>query len=247
MNRKVIANWKMAAHLKQAEHLVTELKRALFYFDVDLTLCPSFVHIPLIQAKLKHNRDILYGAQDVSRHESGAHTGEVSASMLKELGCSEVIVGHSECRIDHHESVACISEKVQRLLESQLTPIICVGESLKERKEGLTETVLAAQIQPVLSKIQKNTPFMLAYEPIWAIGTGQAADLKEIERVNNFLKAQLRHHSAKLLYGGSVSAKNAFEILGTSGVDGVLVGGASLQVEDLIAICRAAHEHSLND
>jgi triosephosphate isomerase len=248
INKKVVANWKMSADLSLVEQLTAELKRALFHFDTDLILCPSFVHIPLVRAKLKHNRDIKYGAQDVSAHPAGAHTGEVSAAMLQELGCSYVIIGHSERRRDHQENDALIIEKVKRALEHRLVPIICVGESLGQREVGITEDILHAQLEPILQHLSEDAEFMIAYEPIWAIGTGRSAALDDILNTHCVLREKLHNYvNAKVLYGGSVNAENALDIVGTPGVDGLLVGGASLKAEELTTICRAAHQYSYND
>ncbi len=242
MLKKVVANWKMGADRKLAESLLTEYKREKFHFDVDLVVCPSFVHIALAQAKLKHNREICFGAQDVSMHREGAYTGEVSAQTLKELDCRYVIIGHSERRTYHHETNAMVVEKVKQVLEQGLIPIICIGETLAERKDNQTEIVLQSQLEAVLKCLSPKTEFWIAYEPVWAIGTGITPSLQEIAAAHAFLHKKLYNHAAAvLLYGGSVKPSNALEILKLPHVDGVLVGGASLNAGDLMAICSAAH------
>ena len=245
MHKKVVANWKMGADHQLAESLLTDYKRDVFHFDVDLVVCPSFVHIALTQAKLKHNREIYFGAQDVSCHTDGAYTGEVSAKSLKELDCKYVIIGHSERRSHHHETTPMIVEKIKRVQEQGLIPIVCIGETLTERKDNQTEKVLWAQLEPILKCFKSKEEFWIAYEPVWAIGTGVAATKNDILQTHAFLREKLYNHSAAiLLYGGSVKPSNAAEILGLANVDGALVGGASLNAKDLMAICQAGHQHS---
>ncbi len=237
----VVANWKMNGTQDLVKDLSTVLKLQSFGLDIDLIVCPPLVFLASLAMKIKHNRDIKLGAQDVSSHPNGAFTGEVSASMLKELGCQYVIIGHSERRAYHHETTALILEKMHQALKAGLTPIVCIGESLQDRQTHKTETVLAAQLEPILGQYQAK--FMLAYEPIWAIGTGLAATVKEIKETHAFLRKKLYNCPAvPLLYGGSVNASNAKSILTIKEVDGVLVGGASLKVAEIKAICQAAHE-----
>jgi triosephosphate isomerase len=245
MHKKIVANWKMGADAELAESLLTEYKRAVFHCDVDLVVCPSFVHIPLTLAKLKHNREIAFGAQDVSAHIEGAYTGEVSAKTLKQLDCKYVIIGHSECRTYHHDTTEIVIQKIKRVQEQGLIPIVCIGETLAERQNNQTEKVLWSQLEPVLKCFKPAEEFWLAYEPVWAIGTGVAATQNDILQAHAFLREKLyNHHAAVLLYGGSVKPGNALEILGLANVDGALVGGASLNAADLIAICQAGHQYS---
>ncbi len=239
--RKIIANWKMGADLELAETLVSSYKRESYHLEIDLTVCPSFVHIPFILGKLKHNREISFGAQDVSVHKEGAFTGEVSAKTLKELECSYVIVGHSECRTHHHDTNEVVVEKIKRVVEAGLAPIVCIGETAEERKQGKTKAVVLSQLKSALSVLKKSNEFMIAYEPVWAIGTGVSATAADIQDAHGFIHAELAGFShSHLVYGGSVNAKNALEILSLPHVDGVLVGGASLKVDEFNAICRAA-------
>ncbi len=241
MVKMVVANWKMNGNLDLAKELTAAMKLKSYEYDVEMVVCPPFVLIPFVEGRLRHNPDIGIGAQDVSMHESGAYTGEVSAAMLREIGCKYVIIGHSERRAYHAEDTAIVIEKMEQAIQVGLIPIVCIGESLEDRKGGKTDIVLASQLDPILEKFQAD--FILAYEPIWAIGTGLAATLKEIKETHGFLKKKLYNcPSIPLLYGGSVNAGNALSILTCKDVDGVLVGGASLKVSDLNEICQAAHE-----
>ncbi len=245
MRKKVVANWKMGADRKLAESLLTDYKREIFHYDTDLVVCPSFVHVALVQAKLKHNREICFGAQDVSAYAEGPYTGEVSAKTLKELDCKYVIIGHSERRTYHQETTALVVEKVKQAQAQGLIPIVCIGETLAERKENQTEKVLWAQLAPILKCFKPEEAFWIAYEPVWAIGTGVAATQNDILEAHAFLREKLYNHPAAiLLYGGSVKPSNAAEILGLTNVDGALVGGASLNAKDLMAICQAGHQYS---
>jgi triosephosphate isomerase (TIM) len=241
MRKMVIANWKMNGDQSLAKALTTALKLQSYHLDIKLVLCPPTVLLPFVEGKLKHNPDIALGAQDVSRHEVGAFTGEVSARMLKEAGCQYVIIGHSECRTYHHETTEIILEKMKQALNVGLIPVVCIGESLADREANRTETVLSAQLDPILKQHQSG--FVLAYEPIWAIGTGVTASIEQIQQTHAFLQKKLYNCAdLPLLYGGSVNAANADSILSLKDVNGVLVGGASLKVNEITEICRAAHE-----
>lgn len=239
--KKIIANWKMGADLALAKTLISAYKRESYHLEIDLTVCPSFVHIPFILGRLKHNREISFGAQDVSAHKEGAFTGEVSAKTLKELECTYVIVGHSECRTHHQDTDAIVAEKIKRAIEADVVPIICIGETAEERRQGKTKAVVRAQLKSALLVLKKSNAFMIAYEPVWAIGTGVSASAADIQDAHALIHAELAGFShAQLIYGGSVSAKNALEILSLPHVDGVLVGGASLKTDEFLAICHAA-------
>lgn len=240
MRKIVAANWKMNGTYELATTMTSALKLQSYALDIKIILCPAFTLLAFFAAKLKHNHDIALGAQDVSTQAFGAYTGEVSAKMLKEVGCKYVIIGHSERRRHHQETDEIIFEKMKQATENGLIPIVCVGESLEERQGELTEQVLASQLEMILKHYNEN--FILAYEPVWAIGTGLAATPKEIEQTHGFLRKKLYNCSTvPILYGGSVNAANAAAILATADVDGVLVGGASLKVDEMIEICKAAH------
>jgi triosephosphate isomerase len=187
-----------------------------------------------------------WGAQDVSAHEQGAYTGEVSAGMLAECGCRYALVGHSERRAQHAESDVLVAQKAQAALAKGVTPIVCVGETLAEREAGQTEAVVKRQLSAVIHQLAHCAAEMVvAYEPVWAIGTGRTASPEQAQEVHAVLRAQLhaatgRGDSMKILYGGSVKADNAATLFAQPDIDGGLIGGASLKASDFIAICRAS-------
>jgi triosephosphate isomerase len=189
---------------------------------------------------------IAWGGQDCSPHASGAYTGEVSAAMLAELGCRHVIVGHSERRAMHGESDELVAAKAAAALANGLVPIVCVGETLAERDAGKTERVVARQLGAVIERLgARIDEVVVAYEPVWAIGTGKTATPAEAQAVHAFLRARLADRAAnaaaiRILYGGSVKADNAAQLFAEPDIDGGLIGGASLKAADFIAICRAA-------
>ncbi len=187
---------------------------------------------------------ISWGAQDCSSHDSGAYTGEVSAAMLADLGCREVIVGHSERRALHGESDVLVAEKAQRALAHGLVPIVCVGETLAERDAGATEDVVLRQLGAVTVRLGNDTSkIVLAYEPVWAIGTGKTASSEQAQSVHAVLRTALAAAGAgavRILYGGSVKADNAAQLFAQADIDGGLIGGASLKAAEFVAICRAA-------
>jgi len=190
------------------------------------------------------NGAVAWGAQDVSTHATGAYTGEVSAAMLKEFGARFAIVGHSERRQYHGESNETVAAKARAALAGGVVPIVCVGESLQQRQAQQTEAVVLAQLEPVLQALQQDAGRMvLAYEPIWAIGTGQTATAEQAQAVHAVLRARLQQDGASsvpVLYGGSVNPGNASALLAQPDIDGALVGGASLVAEDFLAIVQAA-------
>jgi len=194
-------------------------------------------------AKALAGSTLLWGAQDVSWDEEGAHTGEVSASMLAEAGAGLCIVGHSERRLRFHETDAQVAAKALRLVSAGIRPLVCVGELAVERRDGRAEAVVAAQVDALLVGLKGETAgLMLAYEPIWAIGTGVAASPQDAEAMHAVIRARLGPLAGKVpvLYGGSVSADNAGEFMAVRNVDGVLVGGGSLRAGSFLAICDAA-------
>ena len=215
--------------------------------NVAVAVCPPFPYLAQIAGCLDGTR-ITLGAQDVSEHESGAFTGEVSASMLKELGCRYVIIGHSERRQLHAESDVFVSRKFKAAQSAGLIPILCVGETLAEREHGQTEAVVGRQLKAVLNEsgVQSMAGAVLAYEPVWAIGTGRNATPAQAQAVHAFLRSRLSEldeavaAGLTILYGGSVKQANAAEIFAQPDVDGGLIGGASLIASDFAAICSAA-------
>lgn len=249
MRKKIVAgNWKMNASRHEARELLTAIKNSADEFNnIDVIVFPSFVHLQLTEEILK-NSDIAHGAQNLYIGDSGAFTGEVSGPMCKDYGCQYVLIGHSERRTIFHEDLNLVTQKFQSANEFGLTPILCVGESLDQRERGETERVISEQLSAVINTtgieiLQKS---VIAYEPIWAIGTGLTATPAIAEEVHAFIRAYLSKEnlevgeSMRILYGGSVKADNAKDLFAMPNVDGGLVGGASLQAHGFLEICRAA-------
>lgn len=247
----VAANWKMNGDIALINSIVNGLTSVELQDNVDVVICPSSVFLSefISQAKVnKLNEAIHVGAQNVSAHESGAYTGEISTQMLKEISVEFVIIGHSERRSYYKETSTEIAHKVKAALNAGLTPILCIGESESERATEQTETVLASQLQPVIDEvgIEKFIDVVIAYEPVWAIGTGKTASSEMAQETHLFIRqflAQANEDVATkvpLLYGGSVNASNCEELFAQTDIDGGLIGGASLQVEQFKSICSAA-------
>ena len=212
--------------------------------NVQVGVCVPFPYLAQAQSLLAGSR-VAWGAQDVSAHTQGAYTGEVAAPMVVDFGASLAIVGHSERRTYHGESAELVAVKTQRALEAGLTPIVCVGETLEQREAGETSQVVGTQLDAVLAKLspQEATRMVVAYEPIWAIGTGKSATSQQAQDVHAFLRGCLVAKGAAdvpLLYGGSVKPENAEELFRQPDIDGGLIGGASLKYKDFLAICEAA-------
>ena len=241
MKKLIAGNWKMNSDGDTAEHFDHAMETTLLHVThVEWLICPSFPYIASL-ANLQR------GAQDCSAHESGAYTGEVSASMLADMGCTYCIVGHSERRTNHNETSGLVRQKAEQLLKNNIKPIICVGETLQEREEGRAFDVVKKQIIESVpeSATSKNT--VIAYEPVWAIGTGKSASLCDVTKmhgnIRELLKSSLAHGAEmRILYGGSVKPSNASELLNVENVDGALIGGASLSHEDFIAIGEAVEQ-----
>ena len=252
MKKLIAGNWKMNGSLAANEALLSALAQGLAVKPAcAIAVCVPAPYLAQVLAlKTAHpNLSVVeVGAQDVSRQTSGAFTGEVSAAMLKDLGCRYAIVGHSERRQYHGETDVLVADKARAALASGITPIVCVGETLAEREAGLTEEVVKRQLAAV---IHVNghciSEIVVAYEPVWAIGTGKTASPQEAQAVHAVLRAQLKaatEHvpAVKILYGGSMNAANAVALLGQPDIDGGLIGGASLKATDFLAIIAAAHE-----
>lgn len=214
--------------------------------DVRVGVCVPTPYLAQAQSLLDGSR-VMWGVQDVSAFTQGAYTGEVSAQMVTDFAATFAIVGHSERRAYHRESADLVAVKTQRALEAGLTPIVCVGETLDEREAGATEQVVGAQLDEVLAKlsVQEATRIVVAYEPVWAIGTGKSATAGQAQAVHAFLRGRLAAKGAEiagvpLLYGGSVKPDNAEELFRQQDIDGGLIGGASLKDQDFLAICKAA-------
>ena len=216
------------------EAVLGELAR---HSGAECAVCPPFPYLEQVGARLKGSA-VALGAQNVSEHAQGAHTGEVAAAMLNEFGCRYVIVGHSERRQLYGESDAQVAAKFAAATAAGLTPVLCVGETLQERESGRTEEVVARQLEAVLNKSAFGSA-VLAYEPVWAIGTGRNATPEQAQAVHAFLRARVSADT-RILYGGSVKAQNAAAIFAMPDVDGGLIGGASLVAQDFIGIVRAA-------
>ena len=241
----VVGNWKMnGSHAANAE-LLAGLKAAGPWVG-EVAVCVPYPYLGEVALTLQGGA-IGWGAQDCSVHEAGAYTGEVAASMLAEFGCRYVIVGHSERRAYHAESDQLVAEKAKMALAHRLTPIVCVGETLADREAGRTADVVKRQMSPVIHAIGHCVPqIVVAYEPVWAIGTGRTATPEEAQEVHALLRAQLQAATPhggdmRILYGGSVKAENAAALFAQPDIDGGLIGGASLKAAEFAAICRAAH------
>jgi triosephosphate isomerase len=223
----IIGNWKMNGNADAANTMSKALRR--IKTDNQVIVCPPFT-------LLKEFKKIKVGGQDCSAHISGAYTGEVSAAMLAEAGAKCVIVGHSERRLGYNETSEIVRAKAEAALSCGLTPIICIGETAAEKKAGKTFDVLSDQLS---KSVPKGGNIMVAYEPVWAIGTGKIPSLKEIEKTHAHIQGTLESLGGgfnPILYGGSVKADNAFDIMSINFVDGVLVGGASLRPDDFVPI-----------
>ena len=245
MRRKLVAgNWKMHGNHSANAELLSGIVAAR-PFACDVAVCVPFPYLSETAVALA-GTDLRWGAQDVSAQAQGAYTGEVSAGMLAEFGCRYAIVGHSERRQYHAEADQQVADKAKAALARGLTPIVCVGETLAEREAGETETVVKRQLSAVIRALGHCAAEMVvAYEPVWAIGTGKVASPEQAQAVHALLRAQLKAATAqadgmKIIYGGSMKPDNAASLLSQPDIDGGLIGGASLKVADFVAICRAA-------
>lgn len=254
MNRRplVAGNWKMNGSRVANAELVEGILAAIGGVpDVDVLVCPPACYLDSVGAQL--DGAVALGAQNLAdQPKPGAFTGEVCGAMLTDLGCSHVIVGHSERRALYGESDAVVAEKFKQAQAAGLTPILCVGETLEERESGETESVLGRQLGAVIEHcgIGAFEQAVIAYEPVWAIGTGKTASPEQAQAAHAFLRAQLAQCDARIaalvriLYGGSVKPDNAETLFGLADVDGGLIGGASLKADDFNAICAAAQFQS---
>ena len=246
-------NWKENLNHQEAVVLVQKLAWTLSdkrhdYARAEVVVLPPFTDLRSVQTLVDGDRlQIKYGAQDVSTHEGGAYTGEISAGMLEKLGCSYVVVGHSERRQYHHETDALVAEKARAALRHGLTPIVCVGEGLEVRQAGGHVEHCTQQVVGSLAGLtaEEVAGIVVAYEPVWAIGTGEVATPEDAQEVCAAIRAQIAEsfsdaaaEGVRIQYGGSVKASNVASIMAQPDVDGTLVGGASLQVDEFSAICR---------
>ncbi len=242
----VAANWKMNGTLETIRPLIKSVTAGVQGISTEVAICPPSLYIPELAAQLE-GTDIKLGAQNVSQLEAGAYTGEISATMLNDYDCQYVIVGHSERRALYGESDTLVAEKFKAVQAKGMTPILCVGELLEERESNNTEEVIARQLDAViaLAGIEAFKNAVVAYEPVWAIGTGKTATPEQAEEVHEFIRLRLARHEnntadkVRILYGGSVKADNAEQLFKMANIDGGLIGGASLVAEDFLKICKA--------
>ena len=245
----VAGNWKMNGSLESVQELLRGILAGLGEVkNADVAVCPPYVYLPAVQQQLAGS-EIAWGAQDLSTEPAGAYTGEIAASMLKDFSCTYVIVGHSERRTYHKESDELVAKKFAVARAAGLVPILCIGETLEERESGITEQVVARQLDAVidLEGVDALADGVIAYEPVWAIGTGKTATPEQAQEVHAFIRSRVAAKSAtvaeglRILYGGSMKPDNAKELIGKADIDGGLIGGASLKAADFLGICTAAN------
>jgi triosephosphate isomerase len=247
----IAGNWKMNLNHLEAIALTQKLAFSLpekRLAEVDVVVLPPFVDIRSVQTLIDGDRLLLgYGAQDLSPHQSGAHTGDVSGPMLAKLGCQYVVVGHSERRAYHHEDDALVNAKVKAGITNGIAPILCIGEGLEIREAGSHVAYTLAQLDAALDGRSADVveKVVVAYEPVWAIGTGKTATPQDAQEIIGAIRARIAERypgptaeRVRILYGGSVRSSNAAEIMAQPDVDGALVGGASLDAEEFARICR---------
>jgi triosephosphate isomerase len=249
MRQPIVAgNWKMNGSLESIRALVAGLKAGMGEVNVaEVAVCAPSIYLAET-ASLLDGSAIKLGAQDLSNAASGAYTGEISGAMLNDFATQYVIVGHSERRHGRGESDALVAEKFKAAQDAGLTPILCIGELLEERESGVTEQVCARQLDAVINAygVEALSRSVVAYEPVWAIGTGKTATPEQAQEVHAFVRAHVASQDAdvaaalRIQYGGSMNAANAAELLAMEDIDGGLIGGASLKAEDFLTICRAA-------
>lgn len=252
MNRKLIAgNWKMNLSYKDAEILAKDIMEKLdqrLLQKIEVLICPTFVSLGIVNKTIKSS-GIKLGAQNVYFENDGAYTGEISASILRSVGCEYVIIGHSERRTYLHETNKIINKKIKKALEFELKPIVCVGETFQEREDEIYEGVVEKQINEALLEISEELikHIAIAYEPVWAIGTGLIATPEQASDMHSYIRKVIEKLYNKkiseyilILYGGSVNEANSKEMLSAGGIDGALVGGASLKADEFTAIINIA-------
>jgi triosephosphate isomerase len=249
--RIVIGNWKMNLDHTQARILLHDIKPSVKRLDgLDVMVLPSFTAIHSVcQYLRKHHIPMMFGAQNVSDTDGGSYTGDVSASMLRSLGCSAVLIGHSERRMHHHEDNACLTRKLQTTLSENLTPIFCIGESAEAYEQGQTEQTIISQLS-VLDQCSNAevADMIIGYEPVWAIGSGSTPSVEDIGNIARSIREYIRSTRGKdvaktirIVYGGSVNMWNAAELSSIDNLDGFLVGDASLQADTFLPIISSLH------
>lgn len=242
----VAGNWKMHGSLAANLSLLNAVRSGAAGLKAQVAVCVPYPYLPQAQSVLAGG-NVAWGAQDVSEHVQGAYTGEVSAGMLKEFGCRYAIIGHSERRSFYGDTDAVVAAKFDTALKAGLTPILCVGETLEEREANVTTMVVTRQLDAVIAKsgVAALGKAVIAYEPVWAIGTGKTATPAQAQEVHAMIRARVAQGDAaiaagiQILYGGSVKPGNALELFGQPDIDGGLIGGAALVAGDFLAICAA--------
>lgn len=246
----VAGNWKMNGSLASVKELLAGLKAGIAEVKVaEVAVCPPALFIPEVQSALA-GTPIAWGGQDVSVQDSGAYTGEISGNMLTDFGCKYAIIGHSERRTFHGETDMLVAQKFTAARKVGLVPLFCIGETQEQREGGITEEVVARQIDAVIAHcgVDMLGEGVIAYEPVWAIGTGLTASPEQAQDVHAFIRGRVAGSSAavadglRILYGGSMKPDNAAELLAKPDIDGGLIGGASLKAEDFLGICTAAND-----
>lgn len=243
MKTLIAGNWKMNGDLDAARTLIADVVNGLYQNEelhetCEFLVCPPSLHIASVRHALQGYGQVSYGAQDCSAENNGAHTGDLSASMLKDAGCSYVIVGHSERRADHGETDSDVKAKSEAALANDLKPIICVGETLEQREAGDALAVVEGQLSGSLPDKGMWGEIVVAYEPVWAIGTGKVASLDDIAEMHAHIR-RIIGNGTRILYGGSMKPENAGDIMAVAHVNGGLIGGASLKAESFIGIGKA--------
>lgn len=252
MKKLIAGNWKLNGNLTDNKALIKDIEGLLvdspdIYTKCDILVCPPTIYIPSVHEAAECT-GIYVGAQDCTHHSTGAYTGDISAAMIKECGATFVILGHSERRQYNDESNTQISWKAGAAHEQDLTTIICVGETAEQREKGLEESTVAEQIIESLPESSTATNTIIAYEPVWAIGTGNTASADDVEKMHKFIRGKLKDlvpsgEKIRILYGGSMKPDNAPTLLNLPNVDGGLIGGASLKADQFVAIAKAAPEN----
>lgn len=246
----VAGNWKMNGSLESIAALLDGIKAgAGDVTAAELAVCCPAVYIDTVSSQLK-GTVIAFGGQDISVHDKGAYTGEIAGSMWNDFNCKYVIIGHSERRTYHHESDELVAEKFEAARKAGLVPLFCIGETLEERESGVTESVVSRQINAVIDRLGVDVlgEGVIAYEPVWAIGTGVTATPEQAQETHAFIRSMIAEKSKsvadsiQILYGGSMNPGNAAELLACADIDGGLIGGASLKADDFLAIGLAAND-----
>ena len=247
MRKTIVAgNWKMNASKESVNTLIEGILSGMNEASSEVIVCAPFPYLSQVESLIQGS-SLMLGAQNLNVNSAGAYTGEVSADMIKDFGAQHVIVGHSERRSLYGETNAIVAEKTKAAIDAGLTPLLCVGESLEDRESGNTEAIVEEQINAVvdLIGIESFDQVIIAYEPVWAIGTGLTASPEQAQAVHLFIRNLLADNSEKIakrtpiLYGGSMNAGNAADLISCSDIDGGLIGGAALKADDFLQICKA--------